>query len=82
MKSQPKIKRPLKSGLPFSTDPATAIKPPGFDRARRRSIMRSGQNVVAIAAAAPAIGMLGLTLVFPHRSLISGDAFAFYEYAD
>jgi|SoiMethySBSTD1v2_1073268.scaffolds.fasta_scaffold2696909_1 hypothetical protein len=44
--------------------------------------MRSGQNVVAIAAAALAIGMLGLTLVFPHRSLISGDAFAFYEYAD
>ena len=44
--------------------------------------MRSGQNVVAIAATALAIGMLGLTLVFPHRSLISSDAFPLYEYAD
>jgi hypothetical protein len=44
--------------------------------------MRSGQNVGAIAAAALAIGMFGLTLVFPHRSLISGGAFAFHEYVD
>jgi hypothetical protein len=40
------------------------------------------QNVVAIAAVALAVGMLHLTLAFPHRSLISGDALAFYEYTD
>lgn len=42
----------------------------------------SSQNVVAIAAVALAVGMLHLTLVFPHRSLISGDALAFHEYTD
>lgn len=43
---------------------------------------RSGQNVVAIGAVVLAIGMLSLTLVFPHRSLISGEAVSFYEYTD
>ena len=59
---------------------ASAIGPPYVTGSL---MMRtSSQTVVAVAALILAIGMLHLTLVIPHRSLISGDALTFFEYTD